>query len=386
MRHSTNSFASEYQANSQADYGRLVGAIYDCLSDNNPVQALLVLLAECFHAEMVSLVVSSSRNVSNGKILMVSRRSLGDIGYYEGQSIPLSSTRISQVTKSHVFPASLAPDDEKACKVYDLFLESVDFYNSYTVALFDDGEAVTLLKIGRGRGLNYFSAIERELIDVLVRHIKQFMCVSKQIKRVELERTIFYSVVEKCSLATIALDHRGLIVHVNQCAENLLRRTPEICVESGRIELTDLATQCKFEAIISRILCADHREPPSQLEVMRVSRDGHSLDLGLAIRPVAAKHGIPPAGAPAIAVFIRDTSLYSSAPAAIVSELFALSPMEARVALLLADGLNLVEISEFIGIAHATVRTHLRSVFKKMGVDRQALVVRLVLMSVACLA
>lgn len=386
MRHSTNFFDSEYQANSQADYGRLVGAIYDCLSDENPVQALLVLLAECFHAEMVSLVLSSSKNVSSGKILMVSRRSLGEIGYYEGQSIPLSSTRISQITKPHVFPASLARDDQKTCKVYDLFLESVDFYNSYTVDLFDDGETMTLLKIGRGRGLNYFSAIERELIDLLVRHIKQFMYLCKQIKRVEVERTIFYDVIEKFSLATIVLDHQGLVVQINQSAENLLCRTPEICVESGKFEVADLATQCKFEAIISRILRADHCESPGQFQAMRVSRDGHSLDLGLAIRPVAAKRGIPPAGAPAVAVFIRDTGLCSSAPAAIVSELFALSPMEARVALLLADGLNLLEITEFLGIAHATVRTHLRSMFKKMGVDRQALVVRLVLMSVACLA
>lgn len=386
MRHSRKLFDSEHLDSGRSEFGRLVGAIYDCLSADRPVQELLVLLAEYFHAEMVSLVLSSPRKESIGKILIVSRRSLGEVNFYEGQVIPLSSTRITQVSKSPLFPTSFSVDDTKKCKIYDLFLESVDFYNSYTVDLFDCGEGMTLLKIGRGRGFNHFSDIEKDLIHVLIRHIRQFMRLCNHIEHLEIERNIYHDVIDKFSLASIVLDQRGLVVHVNGSAEKLLRRTPELCIDSGRVVIDDFATQEKFEGILARMLAARHRDAPGQLETMRISREGHSLDMGLAIRPLAEARDISPQGAPAIAVFIRDAGLCSSAPISVVSKLFGLSPTESRVAVLLADGLSLVEITEFLGMAHATVRTHLRSVFKKMGVDRQALVVRLIITSVANLA
>ncbi|MBW2941333.1 helix-turn-helix transcriptional regulator [Zhongshania aquimaris] len=244
---------------------------------------------------------------------------------------------------------------------------------------------MTLLKIGRGRGLNHFSDLEKDLISVLVRHIRQFMRLCNHIEHLEIERNICHDVIDKFSLASIVLDQRGLVVHINGSAEKLLRITPELCIDTGRVVIDDFAAQEKFEGIIARMLAARHSDAPCQSETMRISRDGHSLDMGLAIRPLAGARDISP-GAPAIAVFIRDAGLCSSAPITVVSELFALSPTESRVAVLLADGLSLVEITEFLGMAHATVRTHLRSVFKKMGVDRQALVVRLIITSVANLA
>ena len=49
-----------------------------------------------------------------------------------------------------------------------------------------------------------------------------------------------------------------------------------------------------------------------------------------------------------------------------------LTPTETRVALHLADGGTVASCAEAMGVAESTVRSHLKSVFAKTGVTRQA--------------
>jgi DNA-binding CsgD family transcriptional regulator len=60
-------------------------------------------------------------------------------------------------------------------------------------------------------------------------------------------------------------------------------------------------------------------------------------------------------------------------------ERYALTAQEARVAVLIADGVTVKEIAAFLEVTVFTVRAHLRNIFAKMGVARQAALVRVVL-------
>jgi DNA-binding CsgD family transcriptional regulator len=59
--------------------------------------------------------------------------------------------------------------------------------------------------------------------------------------------------------------------------------------------------------------------------------------------------------------------------------LFDLTPAESRIARLLSEGLTLARVAQTTGTSRMTVRSQLRSVFTKMGVSRQAELVRLLL-------
>lgn len=51
---------------------------------------------------------------------------------------------------------------------------------------------------------------------------------------------------------------------------------------------------------------------------------------------------------------------------------WGLSPQEARVTLLLIDGGTVATCAEQLGLAESTIRSHLKSVFAKTGLNRQA--------------
>jgi DNA-binding CsgD family transcriptional regulator len=84
-------------------------------------------------------------------------------------------------------------------------------------------------------------------------------------------------------------------------------------------------------------------------------------------------------------VFIRDPERKSQPSLELVKQLFDLTPAEARLALLLADGLTLDEAAEALEIRKNTIRAHLRSIFSKTGVKRQTTLVTLMLNSVAAI-
>lgn len=60
-------------------------------------------------------------------------------------------------------------------------------------------------------------------------------------------------------------------------------------------------------------------------------------------------------------------------------ERYGLTTQEARVALLIADGDTTTDIATQLGVTVFTVRAHLRGIFIKTDVKRQAALVRLVL-------
>ena len=89
-----------------------------------------------------------------------------------------------------------------------------------------------------------------------------------------------------------------------------------------------------------------------------------------------------------VAIFLSTESTDMTGrtpPSEVIQKLFGLTPKEAALAVRLAAGESIQEAAKSMRITHNTARAHLRSIFTKTGIDRQASLVRLLLRSVAML-
>lgn len=82
------------------------------------------------------------------------------------------------------------------------------------------------------------------------------------------------------------------------------------------------------------------------------------------------------AGAGALLV-VSELGVTATLDAAVIQTLFDLTPAEARVARMLAEGATIDEVSVALGLSDSTVRGHLKAVFRKCGVHRQSELVAL---------
>lgn len=111
--------------------------------------------------------------------------------------------------------------------------------------------------------------------------------------------------------------------------------------------------------------------PSGRESISLVVRPG-SREGQLAIRQTALVHMVDPAQprAPVIDALIQ---------------LFGLTPAEAKVALSLSNGNSIAETARASATSKNTTRSHIRSIFSKMGINRQSDLIRTVLISVAML-
>jgi DNA-binding CsgD family transcriptional regulator len=78
------------------------------------------------------------------------------------------------------------------------------------------------------------------------------------------------------------------------------------------------------------------------------------------------------------AVFVRKASIEAPSPPETIARHYSLTPTELRVLLVNVEVGGVAETADALGIAAATVKTHLHRVFGKTGVNRQADLVKLV--------
>ena len=78
------------------------------------------------------------------------------------------------------------------------------------------------------------------------------------------------------------------------------------------------------------------------------------------------------------ALFVHKAALDTPSPPEVIAKTFKLTPSELRVLLTFVEMGGVVETAEALGLAEATVRTHLHRLFAKTATSRQAELVKLV--------
>ncbi len=78
------------------------------------------------------------------------------------------------------------------------------------------------------------------------------------------------------------------------------------------------------------------------------------------------------------ALFVHKAPLEAPAPPEVIAKTFKLTPTELRVLLGVVEVGGGPQVAEALGVAESTVKTHLKRLYAKTGVNRQADLVKLV--------
>ena len=164
----------------------------------------------------------------------------------------------------------------------------------------------------------------------------------------------------------------GKVSHTNQAA-GLLLESRLVSVEDGQLLVEDKAAQKRIDDAIANMIA----EPFSRrfrggVEIL-VRRPAASA-LVFVITAMGADNPIAAVAAPArCAVFVLEEALRSSgALPARLSRLYGLTAAETKIAIDLASGRSLEEISWARGTVVATVRTQIKILLAKTNTRRQA--------------
>lgn len=175
----------------------------------------------------------------------------------------------------------------------------------------------------------------------------------------------------------VVLDRTGGCLYRNSLARAILDREDGIGLRQGRLWFGSNAVKVAFDQALRLALALGPGDAPPLSGEIRVQRRKAGLPLMLSVVAcnTATDRAVLPEGAGAMLLF-HDPGMSHALPGEQLAWLYRLTPAELRVCEALYATGTIVDAAIRLGLAHQTIRSHLKSIYAKFGVTSQAQLIR----------
>jgi len=231
--------------------------------------------------------------------------------------------------------------------------------------LFDAGELAGSFNIQRATSQGDFSQDEFDAMRAVAPHLARAAQISSKME--SLRRCARHSneVLDTLSIPLLLLEQNGLVLLANRAAEELIRREPALRLTQKQL------TICESGGVVSV-------QFSGQTSTKVIRRERGRKPLRLTMLPLAPRSTLNASWQrPLCMVVFDDPEKIPVSLGDLLTKLFALTLSEVRICIGIGcEGLSPQECSDLFGVSINTVRTQIRSIYAKIGVKRQAELVR----------
>ncbi len=245
----------------------------------------------------------------------------------------------------------------------------------------EGGTRVRIRASRRAGGIDFGEA-EKVRLAALSPDLKRALSLFLRLTHAEVERDLYAGVLTRMAVGMVVVDRTGRILDINPAARAILAKGDPLTDRGGTLRLAEAAAEARALAELIAVnadAALSGSEPPAAQALRVASDDG---GVGLIVRPAPTPAKLDGALVGAAVVVITDGDRDVAPQPKVLTQLFGLTAAEAELGVLLAQGRDLDEASQALGVAKNTARAQLRAIFAKTGVTRQSGLVRLLLRSV----
>ncbi len=210
----------------------------------------------------------------------------------------------------------------------------------------------------------------------LLPHIRQFVRVQQALAKTEALGTSATDLLDNSRVGVIHLDRRGRIVAANDRARAMLRHSDALSDRGGVLRVRVPADHTRLERLVADAL------PSAGVAVsgsMMLRRTSVTPPLVVHVKPVVAPQMDFGAQRVAALALLVEPGRQSRIDPSLVAETLGLTPAESHIAVWLTEGKTVREIAVETGRQERSIHWHLRQIYHKLDISRQADLVRLAL-------
>lgn len=359
-----------------------IGEIYDCVLE--PAKWQRVLARICDQLSLMHGVLGLYTAQTGQPLLRIqhgmSREwfdlmpSFGiEMAMFWGGSERIAAYPLGELVIHSVANPEIGPETNRFAKEW---CQPQGIRDMAALSLAKDDNAVGTLVFTASRRLEETSVGELEILRLLSPHIRRAVSISRLLDFKTIQTNNLHSAFEVLPNGLALVTSSGRLLYANQAARALMRENDAIRVVEGRLTMRD----DDAAAALDEALGAASRGPllcERGAAIPALGSNSHRAVLHILPLHYGALRTTMDAEA-SVAIFMSKEASYAAPPTDALRVLYGLTPAEVRICELMMQGLTPNEISEQIGVAVSTARTHLLRIFQKTGTDRQADLIRLV--------
>jgi DNA-binding CsgD family transcriptional regulator/PAS domain-containing protein len=225
-----------------------------------------------------------------------------------------------------------------------------------------DDDGCVVLGLQRGTDGAPFEEGCRDRFAALAPHLKRASVLAAELQGLRNQRSFALAALDELPHAAFVVDAGGRVLQVNRAAESLLAggQAAPLRSQGGQLELANAAHQTRLASALSQA-CGKGARKASAFQERAGARGARWVIRVVPLRGLGAAALVYASELPAL-----------PPPAQLLQEVLGLTPGEAGVAFLLADGYNVKEVALARGVTEFTVRTQIRALLSKAGARRQS--------------
>ena len=280
--------------------------------------------------------------------------------------------------------ADLVPDREFVkSRFYLEFLRHVGIRRMCGGMVFAEAPALpaTALAVFRGDGEAPFGKADVEWMRRLVPHLSRSLGLSQRLDMQRAQLASTRAAFDRLPFGIALLDTDMRVVHCNAAATEAIARCDGLALDAGnRLEGKPGEGTVPLSQGLAQIRLALPK--PHSRDGFQVARSGTKGRTRYVVQcaPIASAVGwAAEEGEARDVLFITDPAAFALPTLERIATLYALTSAQARAALTLATGASYKSAARHLGVTEETVRSHVKEIYPKLRVNRQADMVRLLL-------
>jgi len=254
-----------------------------------------------------------------------------------------------------------------------------EFFNDFTkpagleysniMALDIKHDVVQFATFARDRQRGDLTSHDHALFAFLLPHLRRSALIRRTNADLTSERDAAAGVLDRMSTGVVFMNTDRKILRMNAEARRLCTRANGLLARQQRLSAVSRPVDKLLQQSLGATLDTVAGNNPQAGAVVAIPRPLPARPLSVVCLPISARSSVPAAR---MMVLLRDPDRSILAVSETLRVVFGLSPTEARIAAMIANGKTLQEAAATIGHAINTSRHLLKRVFRKTATNSQS--------------
>lgn len=375
-----------------ADYERvlhLVGLIYDAATEPDLwpvfVKGLCQVIPSTESNMHVTDVTTGRAHVSlitlPPEAVQLYFERYHQINPYFLRDLPYMQT--GRIFKSH---ETCPPEEFEQTEFYQGWFRRLNLFHCLNVTVLKEEDVAGNFSLARAKEMGIYTDEEAHLLSLLVPHLQRAFRISHLLDGLRLERKILQQALDQLPQGALIVSRSGQLMYANRNAETILSGKDGLTTNQQKgLQAANRNDHKRLCQMIETAGAPASLLPAQSGGIFQLNRPSGLRPLSLLIVPLNHELSHFNYHRPAVLIFISDPEQQTEAVQQRLQQLYGLTPAEARLALVLIRGHNIVAAAAELRITPNTARTHVKRIFQKTGTRRQSELVNLLLKSPAML-
>lgn len=232
-----------------------------------------------------------------------------------------------------------------------------------------------------GRRSRPFSVADTGVFRRLLVHLARSFRVRRQLQQMRAHSDDLTAALDKLERGVIITGPEGQIRFANRAADRLLTAGDGIDATRGRVRATRTRPAEKLRSLIYRAARTGVGKDLVAGDAVSISRSNDVNPIAVVAEPLAPGHNetLGQGRRAGTILFVGDSCPNTSPSVKRIASIYNLTVAEAEIAARIVMGATVASAAEARGITENTAKTHLKSIYEKIGVNRQSQLVRRVM-------